>query len=131
MTQMGHQERLPPPRLSGRLTPFTPAEIEPLAGKRALYMRNEAVNDPSKQVFETPLWYYILREAELTNGAAGPNRSKLGPLGSRLVAEVIVGAIAWAGVSIVTDPGWTSSIPGPAADHMRNIVRWVNNLQDY
>jgi hypothetical protein len=112
------------------LKPFTPAEIEPDAAKRALYMRNEAVMEPSEQIFETPLWYYILREAELTNGTAGPNRSKLGPLGSRLVAEVIVGAIAWAPLTVLTDTAWQSSIPGPASDHLRNIVGWVNEPKE-
>ncbi len=33
----------------------------------------------------TPLWYYILREAELTSGGA-----ELGPVGGGIVAEVIV-----------------------------------------
>jgi hypothetical protein len=36
---------------------------------------------------KTPLWYYILREAEVTQG------DTLGPLGSRLVAETLVGLI--------------------------------------
>ena len=113
------------------LEPFKPDQIEPDASKRALYMRNEHVTDPALQKFETPLWYYILREAELTNKAPGPNSSKLGPLGSRLVSEVILGAIAWAPLSIMTDASWTTTIPGPADDHFRNIVRWVNNLAGY
>jgi hypothetical protein len=113
------------------LTPVPSDMMEPDAAKRSLYMRNEAVTDPSAHVFSTPLWYYILREAELSNGAPGPNRSKLGPLGSRLVAEILLGAIAWAELSILTDTSWTTTIPGAADDHLRNIVRWVNNLQYY
>lgn len=38
----------------------------------------------------TPLWYYILLEAETNAGGA-----RLGPLGSRIIAEVIEGAL-WA-----------------------------------
>lgn len=38
--------------------------------------------------FQTPLWYYILREAELRG-----NGRRLGPLGSRLIGEVIIGAV--------------------------------------
>ncbi len=38
--------------------------------------------------YKTPLWYYILKEAELLE-----NGERLGPLGSRLVAEVICGGI--------------------------------------
>jgi hypothetical protein len=35
---------------------------------------------------QTPLWYYILREASVfTNGV------RLGPLGGRIVAEAIIG----------------------------------------
>ncbi|MDJ0638599.1 MAG: heme peroxidase family protein [Paracoccaceae bacterium] len=36
---------------------------------------------------KTPLWYYILKEAEVTDG------DTLGPLGSRIVAETLVGLI--------------------------------------
>lgn len=37
---------------------------------------------------ETPLWYYILREADIcTDG------HRLGPVGGRIVAEVLVGLI--------------------------------------
>jgi hypothetical protein len=37
---------------------------------------------------ETPLWYYILREADVcTEG------DRLGPVGGRIVAEVLVGLI--------------------------------------
>jgi hypothetical protein len=34
---------------------------------------------------DTPLWYYILREAAVTTGG-----DRLGPVGGRIVAEVIV-----------------------------------------
>jgi hypothetical protein len=36
----------------------------------------------------TPLWYYILREAEVDNGG-----THLGPVGARIVAEVFVGLL--------------------------------------
>jgi len=39
-------------------------------------------------VMDTPLWFYVLREAE---ARAGGNR--LGPVGSRIVAETIVGQV--------------------------------------
>jgi hypothetical protein len=44
---------------------------------------------------DTPLFYYLLREAELL-GKARPNepsRTRLGPLGSRIVAEVLLGVL--------------------------------------
>jgi hypothetical protein len=34
---------------------------------------------------ETPLWYYILREADVVTGGSG-----LGPIGGRIVAEVVI-----------------------------------------
>ena len=43
----------------------------------------------------TPLFYYLMREAEIL-GKAGPDsepRRRLGPLGSRIVAEVILGVL--------------------------------------
>lgn len=38
----------------------------------------------------TPLWYYLLKEAELRGGGA-----RLGPAGSRIVAETIYGILRW------------------------------------
>ena len=37
---------------------------------------------------ETPLWYYILREADVREGG-----SRLGPVGSRIVGEVLIGLV--------------------------------------
>jgi hypothetical protein len=37
---------------------------------------------------ETPLWFYILREADVFTGG-----HRLGPVGGRIVAEVLVGLI--------------------------------------
>jgi len=36
----------------------------------------------------TPLWFYILREADVREGG-----QRLGPVGGRIVAEVIIGMI--------------------------------------
>ncbi len=51
----------------------------------------------------TPLWFYILREAEVT-----ANGEHLGPVGGRIVAEVIIGLIAGDSQSYLRqDPDWT------------------------
>ena len=44
---------------------------------------------------ETPLFYYLLREAEVAGRAAPGARAckRLGPLGSRIVAEVLLGIL--------------------------------------
>lgn len=70
----------------------------------------------------TPLWFYILKEAELKAGGA-----RLGPTGGRIVAEVLLGMVkldkhSWVNV----DPTWKPTIP-VAADHLQfaDIVRYV------
>ncbi|MBA3431743.1 MAG: peroxidase [Actinobacteria bacterium] len=51
----------------------------------------------------TPLWFYVLREADVT--ADGKH---LGPVGGRIVAEVIIGLIKGDGQSYLRqDPDWT------------------------
>ena len=51
--------------------------------------RLAAVRDDPDYKGETPLWLYILAEAEIVHAGA-----KLGPVGSRIVAEVIGGLLA-------------------------------------
>lgn len=51
----------------------------------------------------TPLWYYILREAEVHCDGA-----KLGPVGGRIVAEVLIGLLQGDPLSYLNaEPGWT------------------------
>ena len=73
--------------------------IEPDPAARHLYHQG---ND-----FRTPLWYYLLKEAEHAETAT---ESRLGKVGSHLVGEVILGAIKWARESVLNEPGWTSTI---------------------
>jgi hypothetical protein len=47
----------------------------------------------------TPLWFYILREAEFNEG-------RLGPVGGRIVAEVFHRAMEVSRHSIVREPLW-------------------------
>jgi hypothetical protein len=50
----------------------------------------------------TPLWFYVLREAEVT-----ANGDHLGPVGGRIVAEVIVGLVKGDRQSYLRqDPDW-------------------------
>ncbi len=51
---------------------------------------------------QTPLWYYILKEAELICGG-----TQLGPVGGRIVAEIFVGLLIGDKTSFLNiDPGW-------------------------
>jgi hypothetical protein len=54
----------------------------------------------------TPMWYYILREAERFAGG-----QKLGPLGGRIVMETLHAAIDASDDSILNDGSWRPSLP--------------------
>ena len=56
---------------------------------------------------KTPLWYYILREAEVDSGGL-----RLGPTGATIVAEVLVGLLAGDPASFLrVAPGWKPELP--------------------
>jgi hypothetical protein len=53
-----------------------------------------------------PLWFYILKEAELLTGAA-----HLGPVGGRIVAEVLIGLLAGDPLSYLSvEPNWVPDL---------------------
>lgn len=56
---------------------------------------------------ETPLWYYILKEAEVRAGG-----EHLGPVGGRIVAEVLIGLLEADPESYRNaEPGWRPVLP--------------------
>jgi hypothetical protein len=60
---------------------------------------------------ETPLWFYLLKEAEHRGGG-----EHLGPVGGRLVGEVLVGIVDADGESYrAVDPGWRPTLPAAQA----------------
>jgi Animal haem peroxidase len=60
----------------------------------------------------TPLWFYILREADVQQDG-----KQLGAVGGRIVAEVIIGLMQGDALSYLEqDPGWTPTLPGAVAD---------------
>jgi hypothetical protein len=71
---------------------------EPVLTEEQLWgtAKSAVLQNPKKNpfAFRAPLWFYILREAEmtrkegLTDGLGGHH---LGPVGGRIVAEVLVG----------------------------------------
>jgi hypothetical protein len=62
-------------------------------------------------VDRTPLWFYVLRESEIrTNGDA------LGPLGSRIVAETIIGQLRRDPRSYLNQTAWTPAAGVRLAD---------------
>ena len=70
---------------------------------------------------DTPLWYYILKEAELSKMG---NRQRLGPVGSRIVANVIMGALRADPTSyLCVNPAWK---PGGGMHDIGNILFFVD-----
>jgi hypothetical protein len=60
---------------------------------------------------ETPLWLYILKEAEALHAG-----ERLGPVGGRVVGEVLVGLMDADPESFRSvDPGWQPTLPGHRA----------------
>lgn len=71
----------------------------------------------------TPLWYYVLKEAELLGGGA-----RLGPVGSRIVARVFAGSLLADAKSYLRySPDWRPALPRlddgdfTLADVVRNV----------
>jgi hypothetical protein len=79
---------------------------------------------------QTPLWYYILREAEWFE-----NGHHLGPMGGRIVGEVLVGLLAADKSSFVNvAPAWHPEQAGTVPDGtgtfgMQELVRFVLNSE--
>ena len=55
---------------------------------------------------DTPLWYYVLKEALLQQGG-----QRLGEVGSRIVAEVFFGLLLASPGAYLNTPGWTPDLP--------------------
>jgi hypothetical protein len=90
-------------------TPLTDEQI--LLGSQGAGL--DTLGDGQKAIVTsaTPLWFYILREAEFNNG-------KLGAVGGRIVAEVFHRAMEGSRTSIVREPSWRPNL-GPDRDTFR------------
>jgi hypothetical protein len=70
---------------------------------------------------ETPLWLYLLREAAVRAGG-----ERLGEVGGRIVAEVIVGIIRSDPESyLANDPAWRPTLPShePGGFKIRDLLK--------
>jgi hypothetical protein len=85
------------------VTKLTNAQIRD--GKNGASLSTLTTTQRNALITNTPLWFYILREAEL-------NQGKLGGVGSRIVAETFHRAIQGSTFSIVRDPAFRPSL-GP------------------
>ena len=59
---------------------------------------------------QTPLWYYILKEAQIRGKG-----ERLGPVGSRIVAEVFIGIIQGDENSFMAQKNWKPTLPAAKA----------------
>lgn len=97
--------------------------------------RNEICDvsrDPKSGAFEdhlelfdkTPLWFYMLREAEVKAGGR-----HLGPFVGRIVMETIHAAIAASEISILDGNGWTPTLPRAERDRFTfaDLVAFAGN----
>lgn len=69
---------------------------------------------------ETPLWLYLLKEAEVLHGG-----DRLGPVGGRIVGEVLVGIADADPASFrAVDPSWTPTLPArrPGAFGLADVL---------
>ena len=75
---------------------------------------------------ESPLWYYVLKEAEVRGGG-----QHLGEVGSRIIAEVFVGILlADTSSFLVRNPNWKPTLPAqhPETFTMVDLLKFVNDI---
>jgi len=93
------------------LTPYTNAELG-------------LSDDPGWQG-KAPLWFYLLRESELEHGGR-----RLGPVGGRIVTEVILGILdADRGSYLHAKPAFSPKppiAPAPGEFHMGDLVAFAS-----
>jgi len=103
------------------LTPLTAAQIETAAASPEQVAALQAGGFSTR----TPLWYYILAEAAHGGG------HHLGPVGSTIVAEVLIGLARRSKQSILTDPSWTGpTLPSaqPGTFELADLLRFAGVL---
>jgi nucleoid-associated protein YgaU len=103
------------------LAPLTAAEVEAAAAspEQAQVLQQAGFSN------RTPLWYYLLAEAKHHGGG-----QRLGPVGSTIVAEVLIGLVRRSDDSILRYPGWTPSLPAatPGRFELADLLRFAGVL---
>jgi hypothetical protein len=75
----------------------------------------------------TPLWFYILKEAQACGGG-----DQLGPVGGRIVAEVLIGLLrADFDSYLVVEPSWRPTLPsrGRAGFELADLLMFAAGQQ--
>jgi hypothetical protein len=99
------------------LVPLTPAEIA--TGPDGAVAAQKGFDTAA------PLWYYILKEAQVRGQG-----ERLGPVGARIVAEVFVGMVQGDSDSFLSQPGWTPTLPAktPGTFFMTDLLQFVGDI---
>jgi hypothetical protein len=88
-------------------------------------MNGGGITDKASTRFltRTPLWYYLLAEAKHHGG------HRRGPVGSTIVAEVLIGLVRRSD-SILRTPGWTPTPPAatPGGYELAALLRFAKVL---
>jgi hypothetical protein len=72
---------------------------------------------------ETPLWYYVLREAEVQQNGG----ERLGEVGGRIVAEVLLGLLDGDPLSFLSvEPNWTPELADDGEFKMADLIRFAD-----
>jgi len=93
------------------VTPLTRAQIRD--GKGSATLEGLSKKQLKRVTTDTPLWFYVLREAEL-------NQGRLTGVGARIVAETFHRAMEGSTFSIVRDPAWRPQL-GPDTNTFRMV----------
>lgn len=97
------------------VTALTPAEIATGVEQTVINATNFAN--------ESPLWYYILKEAEVKGGG-----EKLGPVGSKILAETFIGLLLADGDSYLSaQPSWQPTLKlndNSPVDTLPKLIRY-------
>ena len=104
-TPTGHSPSLAQRNLIRNLTMKLPSGQAVAKAMKADRLKAADLSDlePLELESRTPLWFYVLREAQVIGDG-----KRLGPVGGRIVAEVILGLIEGDADSyLVQDPEWT------------------------
>lgn len=97
-------------------TPLTPAEVA--EGPQGTVVKDNGFGKA------TPLWYYVLKEAEVKH-----NGQHLGEVGSTIVVETFHGLVEGSEDSILKEANWTPSLkPGSSIFTMADMLNHVGEI---